>query len=276
MRFFFLVFMSVILSRSVSNGQVFKTMTLNIRLDVKSDSLDNWHLRKKEIVQFFKNKDPKIIGLQEALFHQLHYLDSSLVHYVSVGEGRDGQQKGEFSAILIDTTFFKILESGTFWLSETPAQPSKGWDAAYPRICTFAKLKISKNGRQLWVFNTHLDHMGQKARIESVKLILQNINSLNAEHLPHLFFGDLNATPDEKPIQMLMNVYKDNLPKKIKGAKGTFNDFGKLKNMPRIDYIFGDQVKLKKYTHLKDKRKNGRYLSDHLAVMAKIEFLKTE
>ena len=74
-------------------ANVFKTMTLNIRLDVKSDSLDNWHLRKKRNRSVFQNKDPKIIGLQEALLHQLQYMDSSLVHYVSVGEGRDGQQK---------------------------------------------------------------------------------------------------------------------------------------------------------------------------------------
>ena len=251
-------------------SQKFHVMTLNIRYDEKRDSLDNWHLRKQEMVELINTKNPYILGIQEGLFHQVQYLDSALVNYTYVGCGRDdGYQKGEFSAIFIDTTVFRVTQSGTYWLSDTPNKVSIGWDAALPRICTYALISHKKSKKSIWIFNTHFDHKGQSARLMSTELILKKVSELNHENQPYILMGDLNATPKEKPIQLLVAVHHK-LPKKIKGHQGTFNGFGYENNTRRIDYIFSSKVDILKYMHLDAKRKNGRYISDHLPVYASI------
>ena len=251
-------------------SQKFNEMTLNIRYDEKRDSLDNWHLRKLEMVELIQTKKPDILGIQEGLFHQVQYLDSALVNYTYAGCGRDdGYQKGEFSAIYIDTTVFTIYQSGTFWLSDTPNKVSVGWDAALPRICSYAQISHKISKKSVWIFNTHFDHKGQSARLRSAELILKKVSEINPENQPYILMGDFNATPEEKPIQLLVAAHHK-LPQKINGPQGTFNGFGKENNTRRIDFIFSSKVKILKYIHLDGKRKNGRYISDHLPVYASI------
>lgn len=267
-----LYILMVLISYQNVVSQKINIMTFNIRYDEPSDSLDNWHLRKMEMADFIMGKKPLVLGIQEGLHHQVIYLDSALVNYSYVGCGRDdGQQKGEYTAIYIDTSVFTIKHSGTFWLSETPEKVSVGWDAALPRICTYALISHKKLSKSVWVFNSHFDHKGELSRLKAAELIIKKSTELNVDNLPYIIMGDLNATPEEKPMVYLYSHHPGK-PNKIKGPSGTFNGFGRENNSRHIDFVFTKDIKVLSYHHLKAKRKNGRYISDHLPVMAKVKF----
>ena len=271
---YFYFFLMSAISPVILSAQSFKVMTFNIRYDETRDSMDNWHFRKREMIELFKKEQPVLIGIQEGLYHQVTYIDSCLSDYMFVGKGRDdGNMKGEYSAIFIDTTQFKLVHSSTFWLSETPDTISKGWDAALPRICTYALLEHKKNNRFFWIFNTHFDHIGEIARAKSSELIVKKIKMLNTSNYPIILMGDMNSNPNDIPIKILSEKYYDvRNSKNFKGPEGTFNGFGKEKAVRRIDYIFLLKFETQKAQHLESKRRNGRHISDHLPVMVKIKF----
>ena len=205
--------------------------------------------------------------MQEVLHSQLLDLNLSLSEYSFVGVGReDGKKKGEFCPIFFNTYRFELIESETFWLSETPEKISVGWDAALERICTYARFKDLENNRDFWIFNTHFDHIGVKARSKSVKIILKKIRKINKEKIPILLTGDFNLTPEKKPIKMLQGFFQDILADlNIKDPKyGTFNGFKTLVDYPqRIDYIFQKGFKVLKAEHLWIKTPEGLWASDH-------------
>lgn len=248
-------------------------MSYNIRYNNPGDGVNAWPNRQdwvKELIEFY---DTDILCLQEALKEQVDYLvDNS--RFALEGVGRDdGKTKGEYTAILYDKNRFQKKQSGTFWLSETPEKPSKGWDAQIIRICTWIKLADTRTKKTFFVFNTHYDHMGVKAREKSSELIKEKIQQI-AGKLPVILTGDLNTTPETQPITVLKSFLKDakeNSKAKPYGPEGTFNAFkfdAQLKE--RIDYIFvNDQVEVLKFAVLSDS-KDQRYPSDHLPVLVKV------
>ena len=147
-------------------------MTYNIRLDIKSDGINQWDNRKEAILSIIHNYKPTIIGIQEALPQQVSYLQENLEQYGSIGEGRDGGVKGEACTIFYRADELQLLSKETFWLSETPKKPSIGWDAAYPRICTVGVFHHKKSKVKYIVYNTHLDHIGITAQEQSIQQIL--------------------------------------------------------------------------------------------------------
>ncbi|WP_273567366.1 endonuclease/exonuclease/phosphatase family protein [Maribacter halichondriae] len=259
------------------SSQSIKVMTYNIKYDNVNDTVNNWNDRKEAMVELLKKHNPSIIGMQEVLFRQLEFLDESLPSYKYVGVGRDdGQQKGEFSPILYNSVKYKLLQSNTFWLSKTPNKISVGWDAALERICTYGLFEDKSSGQKFWVFNTHFDHVGVKARKKSVKLIQKKIRDINSDKLPVVVMGDLNLTPDQKPIQLLQRKMNDGLSitkTPLTGPTGTFNGFDVLDPMlRRIDYIFLDKFDVDSYIHLDERLQNGKHVSDHLPVKADLKF----
>ena len=191
---FFILFCQLIFGQK--NIEV---ISYNIRYENLDDGENQWDLRKKTLINYLKNKSPSIVAMQEVLNSQLLDLNFSLSEYSFVGIGReDGKKKGEFCPIFFNKYRFELIESETFWLSETPEKISVGWDAALERICTYAKFKDLENNREFWVFNTHFDHIGVKARNESVELILKKIKEVNKGKIPILLTGDFNLTPEKK------------------------------------------------------------------------------
>ncbi|REE00558.1 endonuclease/exonuclease/phosphatase family protein [Marinoscillum furvescens] len=254
------------------SAQNLKVMTYNIRLDYSADGKNEWSDRKEKLlsqVQFF---EPDIMGIQEGLPHQVAYLDTGLSQYKYIGVGRDdGKSKGEFSAIYYKSSL-ELLQSGTFWLSPTPEKPSKGWDAALPRICTYGLFETS-SGHAYWVFNTHFDHRGEQARVESMKVILSKIEELNTENFPVIVMGDLNVTPDEAPILEMKQQLSDtrDIAKVVYGPDATFNAF-QFDETPtrRIDYIaVSNQIIVEKYAVLTGSFEQ-KYISDHFPVYCEI------
>ncbi len=248
-------------------------MSYNVRYNNPADGINAWQNRKdwvKELVSFY---DTDILCVQEALKEQVDYLQTGNTFAV-VGVGRDdGRQAGEYTAILYNKVRFLKKDSGTFWLSDTPDRPSKGWDAQIVRICTWVKLYDLHTKENFYVFNTHYDHVGIQAREKSSELIIQKINEI-AGNLPVILTGDLNTSPATLPITVLKSALNDS--REISraepyGPEGTFNAFNfnaELTN--RIDYIFvSSQVDVLKYAVLTDS-KNQRYPSDHLPVLVRL------
>ncbi|WP_367892732.1 endonuclease/exonuclease/phosphatase family protein [Flavivirga aquimarina] len=255
-------------------------MTYNIKLDYPKEGDNSWVNRKSDLVDQINFYEPDIFGVQEALPNQMKYLDSTLVDFAYIGVGRDdGKNLGEYSAIFYNKKQFKVIDSGTFWLSETPDKVSMGWDAVCNRVCTYALFENKNTKQQLWVFNTHFDHVGNVAKKESPKLILKKIKSLNDAGLPAILMGDFNLEPETENIKSFYFYFNDS--KTVSktspfGPKGTFNGFRFDKPVTRrIDYIFvskGD-FNVKKYAVLSDP-KNCKYPSDHLPVYIKVQLTK--
>jgi len=202
----------VLLSLSVcAQPEQHKVISYNIRYDGHSDLAPDWSERKTPIVGQLQNQRPTIIGFQEVLANQLKDLQQELSAFRYVGVGRDdGKEAGEFAPIFYDTTRYKLLQSGTFWLSPTPEAPSKGWDAALNRICTFALVESKYDGKKLWVLNTHFDHVGTEARRYSAELLIEKFAELTQEvNAPLLLLGDFNAEPDSQVYQLLHASFND-------------------------------------------------------------------
>ena len=254
------------------HAQTTSVLSYNIRYDNPNDGQNQWEERKDKMRKFLHQLHPEIIGIQEGLWHQVQYVDAALPDHAFIGVGRDdGAKKGEFTAIFYDSLKFKVLKEGTFWLSETPEKVSRGWDAALPRICTYALFQRRESEQKFWVFNTHFDHKGQQARIESAQLIIDQIKFLNTSGYPVVLIGDFNALPDSDVYKTITQDLKDGLPTEglsDTDPPGTFNGFDpNLRACNRIDYGFiNEQWRTVRYHHLDPRVKSNRTLSDHLPV----------
>jgi len=260
-------------------GQSVTVMTYNIRLDNPGDGVNSWPIRKSWLCEQVRSVNPDIFGTQEALINQVRYIDSAFTEYRHIGIGReDGMTKGEFSAIWYNLKRFRLLRHGTFWLSPSPEKVSVGWDAALPRICTYGLFRDIPSGRQFWVFNTHLDHIGVEARKNSATLILKKISLLNKAGWPVILMGDFNGDPDSEPVKIILRQLQDarlSEKRQPKALKGTFNNFDSKKpSTERIDFIFtGQGASAVSYSVLREAR-YGRYPSDHFPVIAEISFIQ--
>ncbi len=267
-------------SPGIESSSQIRVMSYNIKFDDKNDEVNGWDQRKKRVLNLLTFYEPDFVGTQEGLSNQLEYLDAGLESTAWIGVGRtDGNMEGEFSAIFYNTKKFELVadSDSTIWLSETPSTPSKSWDAALPRILTWGKFRSKNDGKEFFVFNTHFDHIGDTARAESAKLIVETINNVAGEE-PVILTGDFNAVEKSLPYQNLTAsdsgladaFYITKLPHL--GPLFTFEGFEVMGSdqKRRIDYIFvNDNVEVQKHAFLSDFR-NGRYPSDHLPVIADI------
>src|SRR5687768_1518587 len=221
-------------------AQPITVMSYNIRYDNPGDGVNQWDKRKAKVFALLKKYDPDIVGVQEALHHQLTDITGNLTNYGFIGVGRDdGKEKGEYSAILYKKDRFEVPEQNTFWLSETPdVAGSKSWDAAITRVATWAKFRDKKSRREFVLINTHFDHIGNEARKQSAVLLKNRLSEFN--ELPAVITGDFNCTRLEPPYQTMMNpsglILTDPAPK---DPPGTFCSF-RVNSIPcrAIDYIF--------------------------------------
>ena len=271
----------LLLASNLIMAQNIRVITYNIRFNNPDDGINAWPNRSNQVAALLDFHQADLFGLQEALIGQIEDIHAQLPQMDWVGVGRDdGKKAGEFSPIFYNIQKFKALKKGWFWLNETPEKPGLGWDAACNRICTWIVLKEIKTGTTFIAFNTHFDHKGMKARVESAKLILSKIQELNPENLPVILTGDFNLTPDQEPISVIKGKLTDSrAATKMApyGPEGTFNSFkfdAPLKD--RIDYVFvNDQVKVVQYGVLTDS-KDQRYPSDHLPVFVNLELKKAK
>lgn len=253
-------------------------MTYNIRLNVKSDGENWWENRKDKVAALMNYYEADFIGAQEVQHEQLEYLLKALPHYSSVGVGRDdGKTAGEYSCILYNNKKYKPVQQSTFWLSQTPDKVSMGWNAVCNRVCTYGLFEHIKTKKKLWVFNTHFDHVGDTARIESAKLIMERIKELTAkQNYPVVFTGDFNSQPSDAPVQYIskhLNNTRMISAMAPYGPAATWNAF-KFGEVPKgwIDHVFvSKSISVQKYAVLTDSY-DKKYPSDHFPVLVHITY----
>ena len=255
-------------------------MTFNMRYDNPEDGQNNWRFRRERIAGVIKAQEVDVLGTQELLSNQFNDLSGLLTGYQGVGVGRlDGAESGEYCAVFFRKDRFTLLDSGTFWLSETPeVVGSLGWDGACERIATWVVLR-DRDGRELFFIDTHLDHVGQVARNEGVSLLMKRIETLSGGR-PVILTGDFNSEPGSSVVA---HVQKDGVLRDAKaiaaqrsGTDWSFSDFGQITEAerPLLDYIFvsGD-IEAVRYEVLPDIF-DGGYVSDHAPVMAVVKIAK--
>jgi endonuclease/exonuclease/phosphatase family metal-dependent hydrolase len=255
-----------------------RLMSYNIRYDNPADGANAWPHRKAAAAELLRRHAPDIFGVQEALPHQIADLSAALPGYGWFGVGRDAGGGGEGVPVFYRKDRFTVLQSDTFWLSETPHKPSRGWDAALNRVCSYAQFAEKNHPETLWVINCHFDHAGQTARLESVRLVLSFIARINTDGSPLVLMGDFNAEPDSPLIVLLNRNMADSRAVSAsppQGPTGTFSGFAVGNAVTRrIDYLFipkNGRIKVLEYTVLED-AVQGRYASDHLPVSVRISY----
>ena len=261
---------------SMSPAEVpLRVMSYNIRLDLASDGPNAWPHRKDAVAGLITSQRADLVGVQEALPVQLSDLDERLPQFGRFGVGRAADRSGEYSAVFYRRDRFDVLRQDTFWLSETPdVAGSRGWDAAHERIATWGQLRDKRSGQVFFVFNTHLDHVGEVARREGTRLLLARISELAGDH-PVILTGDFNAAPDSEPYGMVIAGGLRDAMLASRGAHvgptSTWNGFRAIEPQRRIDFVFvRGAVDVLEHEIADDMTDQGRFPSDHLPVIAEV------
>jgi endonuclease/exonuclease/phosphatase family metal-dependent hydrolase len=245
-----------------------KFISYNIRQSgaVESDSAFRWENRKQASLNMIAKEAPHIFGLQEATQTQIEYLEKNCPAYKRVGVGRDdGKKAGEYMAIFYSKATFSLLKQKTYWLSETPTKVSRGWDGACNRTLTYTKLKHRATGKMLHVFNTHFDHQGSKARLESGKLVADCISQLTDTTDAILLCGDFNAEISNRLFEPLKTLLQQGrLCAPITDSLPTFNAWGRG-STGIIDHFFCKNVTCCRYATLTGDY-GAPYISDHYPI----------
>ncbi len=259
-RMIFIFLASITIYCSPAAAQTLRVATYNMRNDNAGDSVkgNGWRQRLPVIGKLVQFHDFDVFGTQECKSNQLEDLQRILKDYSYIGIGRDdGLRAGEFSAIFYKTAMFTLLKKGDFWMAPVTDKPTKGWDAALPRICTWGQFRDKTSKRTFYLFNLHMDHIGVTARKESAKLVLQKIKEL-AGDAPVILTGDFNVDQNNESYTLINNsgVLQDSYVKSpvVYATNGTFNNFNAdAYTESRIDHIFvSKEFTVKRYGILTD------------------------
>ena len=253
-----------------------RVMTYNIRLDLAEDGINRWSSRRDQFIGQIGLMHPAILGLQEVVPGQKADLERAFPDYVFLGLPRE--EGGEAANLAFDRKTFRLTSSGTYWLSQTPNVPSKGWDAAYSRVATWAHLVRKSDGKKFLALNTHLDNEGKTARLESARQITRWLAANRTSGEAIVMTGDFNTEPDTPPLQELTSAKlglrdaRTISKTPAVGPEGTWNDFAALpKESSRIDFVLVDpKIAVERYAVLAWHGDGNRTASDHFPVVADI------
>ena len=249
-----------------------KVMSYNIRLGSAQDGTNSWGLRYTATEEMLKDQQPDVFGVQEALEYQVRYIED-MCGYESVGVGREnGKKEGEYMSIFWNKKTVSMLKWGTFWLSETPQKPSRGWDAACFRTATWALMKDKATGDKFYFINTHLDHQGVQAQKNGLKLIMDKIAEINDDGYPVVLVGDFNMEPSnpnlsdlDASMQSARNIAEQT------DSHATYNGWGKSNTM--IDYIYVSGFSsCPEYQTVTKRYADRKFVSDHYPICARLIF----
>ncbi len=285
-------------------------LSYNVRYDNRSDHHDAWYARRDGVIDLVRFHRPDVVAFQEPLPGQRRDLREGLPAYAFVGRGREPGGDGEGCPIGVRTDHWRIVDDGTFWLSETPEEPSSDWDAAHPRIATWATVETREaadggggsGSAPLLILNTHFDHVSARARRESARLIVERIPKLatpepgsgrSSGRRDVVLVGDLNTTAGSGPHRILSGATPaDDGAESVSGSGGgasvslrdavadaavrhgpttSVTDFVRLIDDRRIDHVFvSPAIRSEAVATLADRDDRGRYPSDHLPVLARL------
>lgn len=269
---------------SLPSADIIKAMSFNIRVDTFIDGFNGWDFRKQLVFDTLQKHAADVMGLQEALAHQVRQIERALPQYGSYAVGRNnGKQKGESCAIFYRKDRFIPGDRGTFWFSDTPSVPgSKDWGNLWPRICSWIHLTEKSTGKGFYVYNVHLDVLSQNSRKKSVELLAKRI-AVRKTRDPFIVMGDFNMGLDNPAMVYLQNAdSKTPYPRMLDAWRsiasdsanaGTHHNFHGKASGSKIDHIpLSDDIQALA-VEIDRRCVNNRYPSDHFPVIAKILFM---
>lgn len=257
-----------------NNGQI-KMMSYNLRCISPTDwGKKAWFYRANLVIDDIENEKPGIIGFQESTKWHYKYLVDTLKGYDSVIEYRDEAFNSEGCPIFYNTSLYELVDKGSFWLSETPEVMSKSWGAQYNRVCSYVILTDKASGEDFVVFNTHLSHVSDEARINGIKVVLDKIAEFGS--LPSVIMGDFNALEGSVTYNSVTENFLD--AKKVAEKTSdshTYQNWGNPEKFQRIDYFMVSKTgfKINSYDVLSAVH-DGVYSSDHCPIVLEVEIEK--
>lgn len=271
--------LAALAASATPNCPTLRVMTYNIRLDLESDGENRWSNRRDQFIGQIALMHPAILGLQEVVPGQKADLEKALPDYTFLGVPREAA--GESANLAFDRNAFRLRSSGTYWLSATPDVPSKGWDAAFSRVATWAHLVRKSDGKRFLALNTHLDNRGETARLESARQIVRWLAANRKSNEVIIVTGDMNTTPGLPPIEELTSAPLDLRDSRAIsrttpiGPEGTWNGFKAVPlpaNERRIDFVLVDpKIDVERYAVLAWHHDGNRTASDHFPVVADLK-----
>lgn len=280
-----------VVSAQEKDTKAIRVMSFNIRYGTANDGENHWSKRKEFLLDTIKAYDPDLLGTQETLGFQKDFIAENIPGYAALGVGReDGKQQGEMTALFYKTARFEKTSAGHFWLSETPeVAGSQSWDSSLPRMVSyvFLKDKETPDAPAILFLNTHFDHRGEQARLESAKLIVAKAEELAKGH-PAILTGDFNTAEKSEPYIALFSAVSDTadsattwidtfrMAHSEKGEnEGTFSGFkAGATQGPRIDWIACTQHWQVLNASIDRTARNGRTPSDHFPITAELRLKK--
>lgn len=227
----------------------------------------NWFQRANLLLNGIESEKPSIIGFQEATKWQYAYLCDTLPQYDSVITYRDNAFNSEGCPVFYRKDVYNLIDKGSFWLSETPNEMSKDWGAACYRICTYVILEDIETAKQFVIFNTHLDHISDEARINGISVVLDKIKEFGS--LPSLIMGDFNCEEGSETYKAVTENFLDaKYQTENTMTSCTYQAFGKELDRNCIDYfmISKEGFTVNSYKVLTDTY-DGVYPSDHFQIV---------
>jgi len=250
-----------------------RVMSFNIRYGSAKDGENIWDNRRELVVKTIREFDPDLLGTQETLPFQAEYINEELPEYTHVGWSREPNADGEHCMLFYRTSRFEQLDAGQYWLSEKPDDEfSKSWDSSLPRVATWVRLKDTTTDQEFLFVNTHFDHKGSEARLNSAKLIHERTFADNSE-LPVIVTGDFNCPENSSPWKALTGSGRLRDTWRVLNADsnemaGTFHGFGGSAGPSRIDWVLVTPHFTVREASIDRSKENGRYPSDHFPVTA--------
>lgn len=258
------------------NPDALRVMSFNIRVNVSDDGPNAWSHRRHMVASMIRFHQADVVGVQEAYREMTDDLQQRLPGYRWVGVGSsDGRDAGAANPIFWRESRLDLLHWETRWLAASPeVAGSIGWDARFPRTATIAVLRDKRSNLELHVFNTHFDHVGTRARIESGRMLAAMANDLPTTACTAAM-GDFNCGPDDEAItEILKSQLRNARESSLHGAHGPSGSFTGFESLvpkaPPIDHIFvSPSVTVQQYGVLAD-HFDGRLPSDHFPVLTEL------
>jgi endonuclease/exonuclease/phosphatase family metal-dependent hydrolase len=259
-----------------SAAETLRVMSFNVRMPSKGDGDNRWEFRRDILVDTIRAKAPDLFGTQELFHEQGQYIAEKAPEYAWFGVSRQGDQTDEHMGVFYKREKLNVIESGNFWLSETPDVPgSMSWNVSLPRMVTWALFELKDSPRRFYFYNTHFAHRREdsEARLKSAQLIAERLKTV-PQNIPLIMTGDFNAPADSDVYAVFAAFLSDawTTAERRTGPEDTFHGFRGQPRPGRIDWIFYRGAfrvtEAETVTHHKD----GRYPSDHFPVFTVLEF----
>jgi endonuclease/exonuclease/phosphatase family metal-dependent hydrolase len=265
----------LLLAAAAGNAEPLRVMSFNVRMPSPGDGDNRWEQRRDLMVETVRAMDPDLMGTQELFKMQGDYLVEKLPAYRWFGVSRRGNDQDEHMGVFYKPGKLQVVESGNFWLSETPDKPgSMSWNVTLPRMVTWALFEVRATRQRFYYYNTHFPHRREDAaaRLECARLIAARAAKLPKD-VPFLLTGDFNSPAEGDTYNVFAGALQDAWLTAAHrfGPTGTFNGFKGTSTGPRIDWIFYRGMKGALQAHTVQLNENGRYPSDHFPVFAVLD-----